>query len=107
MKRSYLALAVAAAALAISASGPALATEAGATAEWMFANRDSGIDFTKFRQDHAMRNVLAVPAAESANIDRVAFTPAPRLTYAVLYTTTSPSAMAFGLAGPGSPLSIA
>ena len=106
MKRSHLLAVAAAAALAISASGPAFATEAGATAEWMFANRDSGIDFAKFRQEHAMRNVLAVPAAESANIDRVAFVPAPRLTYAVLVTTTSPSALAFGTA-TWSPSSIA
>ncbi len=84
MKRSYLALAIAGAALAISASGPAYAQPA----------------------DDTVTPVAAAPVAvapeallaiASADIHRVtAFAPAPRLTYAVLVTTASPQALAFG-----------
>jgi hypothetical protein len=105
MKRSLFALALASAVLA----GPVYARDtvsSGATAEWMLANRDAGIDFAKLRRDYDMRNVLAVPAADVLTIDRAA-APAPRLTYAVLVTTTSPSAMAIGLGSLNSPLSIA
>lgn len=90
MKRSHLALAVAAAALAISASGPAYAADAVDTAAAPAAKTE----------------VVTAAVANALTIDRVAFVPAPRLTYAVLYTTTSPSALVFGTA-TRSPSSIA
>jgi hypothetical protein len=84
MKRSHLALAVAAAALAISASGPAYAQP---------------VDDTVMPVAAAPVAVAseALPAIASADIHRVtAFAPAPRLTYAVLVTSASPQALALG-----------
>jgi hypothetical protein len=79
MKRSYLTLAIAGAALAISASGPAYAQPADDTVAPIAAALE------------------AMPATNAADINRVtAFAPAPRLTYAVLVTTTSPQALALG-----------
>ncbi|MCW1888140.1 MAG: hypothetical protein KIH67_001145 [Candidatus Moranbacteria bacterium] len=90
MKRSHLLAVAAAAALVISASGPALAAEATVDAN------------TIVPAAPIAAAPEAMPAIASADIDRVAFVPAPRLTYAVLYTTTSPSALAFGTAAPSS-----
>lgn len=88
MKRSFIALALASAALAISASGPAYAADAVDTAPAPVVKTE------------------VVLVANALTVNRTA-APAPRLTYAVLYATASPSAMMSGLGTFGSPLSIA
>lgn len=74
-----------------SGSAPALAApaSAGATDQWMLIHRNAGVDFAKLHRVEAMRNVLAVPVAETPATDNTVVL-VPRMTRAILLTTTSP-----------------